>query len=111
MKPADSADATVGEQAMWEVFGKQQKSKQSIIETGSKQASQFKEEAQELLIKKPPKGQITEHNLKAMENFTTKQPRKYESSKDDSMSDRDLADVVQTGINNCIAYVKEVTSG
>lgn len=45
-----------------------------------------------------------------MDNFTAKQRKKVDSDRDDSRSDIDLDDVVQAGINNCVAYVKEAAA-
>jgi hypothetical protein len=54
LKPPDSENATVGEQAMWEVFGRRAAPKPQVQETGQKQAAEFEQKAQSLINKKPP---------------------------------------------------------
>lgn len=111
LKPQDSENATVGEQAMWEVFGRRAAPKPQVLETGQKQAAEFEQKANSLINKKPPQaGLLTAQNIRAMDNFTVKQRKKVDTDQDDSSSDINLEEVVQAGINNCVAYVKEAAT-
>jgi hypothetical protein len=101
LKPTDEENATIGEQVMWEVFGKRKaEEKQARKETGVTSAALTKEAVEMLRPKAPASA------FKAMGNYQRKHDTRIESN-DDTMTDIDLA--VQAGIDNCIEYVREAT--